>query len=201
MPRKARAPEPRQGRFKSKAHFRNVTPILLPTLNLSDDPSKGGATIFACESAVDGAGGEGAEEEDAEEEEAEEGEPLGEELGGKEYFHDRPLGIHTLLPPHPKPSLNTAGAGVCLSMWEFGQNDPNRDSGSKLKRLGFARYFSPQRTFSIIWPSVTTTSVPSVMRLGTSFPGIVLSSEAKVFASPADVPVVEKFGIAGEAAL
>lgn len=36
-----------------------------------------------------------------------------------------------------------------LCMWEFGQNDPKRDSGSKLKRLGYA----------------------SLLKIGQSFPG------------------------------
>jgi len=31
---------------------------------------------------------------------------------------------------------------IGLYMWEFGQNDPKRDSGSKLKRLGYAKLLS-----------------------------------------------------------
>ena len=31
---------------------------------------------------------------------------------------------------------------IGLFMWEFGQNDPKRDSGSKLKRLGYAKLLS-----------------------------------------------------------
>lgn len=62
-----------------------------------------------------------------------------------------------------------------LFMWEFGQNDPNRDSGSKLRRLGYA----------------------GKLRIGESFPGIVLSSEAKFLVSPADRALVETFGISG----
>ncbi len=38
---------------------------------------------------------------------------------------------------------------VSLCMWEFGQNDPKRDSGSKLRRLGYS----------------------SLLKLGQSFPG------------------------------
>lgn len=43
-----------------------------------------------------------------------------------------------------RPAVNTR-----LCMWEFGQNDPKRDSGSKLKRLGYA----------------------SLLKIGQSFPG------------------------------
>lgn len=64
---------------------------------------------------------------------------------------------------------------IKLFMWEFGQNDPNRDSGSKLRRLGYA----------------------GQLRIGESFPGIVLSSEAKSVISPADQALVEAFGISG----
>ncbi|CAM9417313.1 unnamed protein product, partial [Ectocarpus fasciculatus] len=62
-----------------------------------------------------------------------------------------------------------------LCMWEFGQNDPKRDSGSKLKRLGYA----------------------SLLKIGQSFPGVVLSSEARTYLSPADKEIVEKHGIGG----
>ena len=51
-------------------------------------------------------------------------------------------------------SIKKLTANVC--MWEFSQNDSKRDSGSKLCRLGYA----------------------SKLRIGQSFPGIVLSSEA-----------------------
>lgn len=64
---------------------------------------------------------------------------------------------------------------VNLCMWEFGQNDPKRDSGSKLHRLGYAK----------------------LLRIGQSFPGIVLSSEATTYASPADAELVSNFGISG----
>ena len=42
---------------------------------------------------------------------------------------------------------------IGLFMWEFGQNDPKRDSGSKLKRLGYAKLLSkyvPTRGHNII---------------------------------------------------
>ena len=64
---------------------------------------------------------------------------------------------------------------IPLAMWEFGQNDPKRDSGSKMVRFGFARK----------------------LRIGQSFPGIVLSSEATETLSPADAEIIEKYGIAG----
>jgi pre-rRNA-processing protein TSR3 len=60
-------------------------------------------------------------------------------------------------------------------LWEFGQNDSKRDSGSKMVRLGYAKR----------------------LRIGQSFPGVVLSSEAKTFVSPEDTDLVEKNGVAG----
>lgn len=60
-------------------------------------------------------------------------------------------------------------------MWEFGQNDPKRDSGSKLCRLGYAK----------------------VLRVGSTFSGIVLSSEATTFISPADAEIVAAHGVSG----
>ena len=53
---------------------------------------------------------------------------------------------------------------VKLSMFEFNQNDPKRDSGMKLCRLGLARSFKP----------------------GAVFKGILLSAEAHKTLSPAD---------------
>jgi pre-rRNA-processing protein TSR3 len=64
---------------------------------------------------------------------------------------------------------------VSIMLWEFGQNDPKRDSGSKMCRLGYARK----------------------LQQGDFFPGIVLSSEASVFVSPADATLVGNYGIAG----
>ena len=58
-------------------------------------------------------------------------------------------------------------------MWEFGQNDPKRDSGSKMVRLGYAKR----------------------LRLNQNFSGIVLSSDAHLILSPADAPLIEKYGI------
>ena len=60
-------------------------------------------------------------------------------------------------------------------MWEFNQNDPKRDSGSKLCRLGFAR----------------------CLKVGQSFGGVVLSSEAAFTVSPADREIVDAFGVGG----
>jgi pre-rRNA-processing protein TSR3 len=51
----------------------------------------------------------------------------------------------------------------------------NSDSGSKLCRLGLA----------------------TTLKIGQTFPGIVLSSEAPTYASPADYELVEKHGISG----
>ncbi len=64
---------------------------------------------------------------------------------------------------------------VNLCMWEFGQNDAKRDSGSKLFRLGYARQ----------------------LRIGQTFAGVVLSSEASVLVSAADREIVLQHGIAG----
>lgn len=40
------------------------------------------------------------------------------------------------------PDDNSHKIDIGLYMWEFGQNDPKRDSGSKLKRLGYAKLLS-----------------------------------------------------------
>ena len=87
---------------------------------------------------------------------------------------------------------------VRVALWEFGQNDPKRyltyylscywrifthctfftkyrDSGSKLCRLGYA-----QR-----------------LKIGQTFQGIVLSSEATSYLSPADAEIVAQYGVAG----
>ena len=50
-----------------------------------------------------------------------------------------------------------------------------RDSGSKLRRLGLAKQ----------------------LKIGQSFQGVVLSSEAKVYVSPADRELVEQYGVGG----
>ena len=60
-------------------------------------------------------------------------------------------------------------------MWEFGQNDPKRDSGSKLVRLGLAK----------------------TMKVGQSYNGIILSSETSNVISPADYNIVQEYGLAG----
>ena len=64
---------------------------------------------------------------------------------------------------------------IRLYMWEFGQNDPKRDSGSKMKRLGYA----------------------SLLRIGQSFNGIVLSSEATSYVSQEDAGIIAEHGISG----
>jgi len=62
-----------------------------------------------------------------------------------------------------------------IFMWEFGQNDARRDSGSKLCRLGYARK----------------------LKVGYSFNGIVLSSEASKVVSKDDLAIIRTDGIAG----
>jgi len=71
-----------------------------------------------------------------------------------------------------KPNTNLS---VKICLWEWGQNDAKRDSGSKICRLGYA----------------------SQLKIGQSFQGIVLSSEATIVASPADIDIVQRYGIAG----
>ena len=71
-----------------------------------------------------------------------------------------------------KPNTNLS---VKICLWEWGQNDAKRDSGSKICRLGYA----------------------SQLKIGQSFQGIVLSSEASILASPADIDIVQRYGIAG----
>lgn len=60
-------------------------------------------------------------------------------------------------------------------MWEFAQNDPKRDSGSRLCKLGFARVLKPKKPFN----------------------GIVLSSETNHLISPKDREILENSGISG----
>ena len=72
-------------------------------------------------------------------------------------------------------SSKTKKLSVRLYMWEFGQNDPKRDSGSKMKRFGYA----------------------SLLRIGQSFSGIVLSSEATTFVSREDAGLIIEHGISG----
>ena len=64
---------------------------------------------------------------------------------------------------------------VKLMMWEFGQNDPKRDSGSKLKRLGYA----------------------GLLKIGYPFNGIVLSSEATIYVTKEDAQIISDNGIGG----
>jgi hypothetical protein len=78
-----------------------------------------------------------------------------------------------------------------IFVWEFGQNDPKRyfflfhfhthslkflsDSGSKMCRFGMAKR----------------------LKVGGAYHGIVLSSEASQFLSPADHDIINEYGIAG----
>jgi hypothetical protein len=64
---------------------------------------------------------------------------------------------------------------VAVRMWEFGQNDPKRDSGSKLVRLGLA----------------------STLKVADYFGGIVLNAEAAVVVSPADAALLLDKGVGG----
>lgn len=60
-------------------------------------------------------------------------------------------------------------------IWEYNQNDPKRDSGSKLYRLKMAYH----------------------LKIGDVFKGIVLSSKAKTIISPLDAEIIKSHGIAG----
>ena len=62
-----------------------------------------------------------------------------------------------------------------LRMWEFNQNDAKRDSGSKLVRLGMAE----------------------TLKVGQSFAGVVLSSEAQTVISREDLETVRVHGVGG----
>lgn len=64
---------------------------------------------------------------------------------------------------------------VRVFLWEFGQNDPKRDSGSKMCRFGLAKK----------------------LKVGQNFGGIVLSSEATKVMSPEDYDIIAQHGIAG----
>mmetsp|Transcript_12340 Transcript_12340/g.16960 ORF Transcript_12340/g.16960 Transcript_12340/m.16960 type:complete len:303 (-) Transcript_12340:6-914(-) len=72
-------------------------------------------------------------------------------------------------------TLSPKSLTVGIYLWEFGQNDPKRDSGSKMCRLGYA----------------------NKLRIGQGFGGIVLSSSASTFVNPKDKELIQKFGIAG----
>lgn len=60
-------------------------------------------------------------------------------------------------------------------IWEYNQNDPKRDSGSKLYRLKMTHH----------------------LKIGEVFKGIVLSSKAKTIISPLDTDIIKSHGIAG----
>jgi pre-rRNA-processing protein TSR3 len=52
---------------------------------------------------------------------------------------------------------------------------PRRDSGSKMRRMGLA----------------------GALKIGQSFPGVVLSSEATIHVSREDAEIIRTYGIAG----
>eukprot|EP01031_Cornospumella_fuschlensis_P037314 gene37314-45303_t len=60
-------------------------------------------------------------------------------------------------------------------LWEFNQNDPKRDSGVKLCRMGLA----------------------TRLKIGRPFNGIVLSADATKVISKEDMSIVQQYGIAG----
>jgi pre-rRNA-processing protein TSR3 len=69
--------------------------------------------------------------------------------------------------------LRVAKLSVKTFIWEYNQNDPKRDSGSKLYRMKLVRH----------------------LQIGDSFSGIVLSSEAKTIISPLDRDILKNYGI------
>ena len=71
--------------------------------------------------------------------------------------------------------LHIARLSVKTFIWEYNQNDPKRDSGSKLYRMKLTRH----------------------LKVGDSFSGIVLSSKAKTIISPMDRDILKSHGIAG----
>jgi len=72
-------------------------------------------------------------------------------------------------PPPPENPLE----GLSLRMWDFAQCDPKRCTGARLARKGIFKR----------------------MPLKQSFRGIVLSPEAKIPVSPADIDILEKSGM------
>ena len=77
------------------------------------------------------------------------------------------------LPPSVAGRSSNPLKGLRLRMWDFAQCDPKRCTGARLARRGiFDR-----------------------MPLKQNFRGIVLSPEAKVAVSPADLPILEKAGM------
>ena len=71
--------------------------------------------------------------------------------------------------------LQITKLSVKTFIWEYNQNDPKRDSGSKLHRLKMTHH----------------------LRIGDVFKGIVLSSKAKTIISPLDAEIIKSHGIAG----
>lgn len=78
-------------------------------------------------------------------------------------------------PVHNDKRRKDSKLSIRLCMWEFGQNDPKRDSGSKMVRFGYA----------------------GLLKIGQSFQGIVLSSEATTLVTQADAYIIADHGIAG----
>ena len=74
---------------------------------------------------------------------------------------------------NPPPVVINPLKGLHLRMWDFEQCDPKRCTGAKLARRGILER----------------------MPLKTNFRGIVLSPEAKVPVSPADIQILENSGL------
>jgi pre-rRNA-processing protein TSR3 len=91
------------------------------------------------------------------------------------YFRSSWFDMHHARTTRCLHARAAALSSVAPRRWEFNQNDPKRDSGSKLVRLGMARTMKP----------------------GHSFRGVVLSSEATVVVSRADRELIESCGVAG----
>lgn len=101
--------------------------------------------------------------------------------GGRGHQQKRPGGRCTGERKGAKdhqPTPSRGGGGGCadpaLALWDFQQCDPTKCSGQRLVRLGLVR----------------------AMNVRQSFPGIVLTPTATQVLSPADIGIVQRFGIA-----
>jgi len=79
----------------------------------------------------------------------------------------------TIMEPSKLPDSPTRGRVKKIVLFEYKHNDPKRDSGMKLVRLGLAKSIRP----------------------GDAFKGIVLSAEGRSVLSPADLPLIKSAGI------
>ena len=80
---------------------------------------------------------------------------------------------HILIISH-SPAAPMDQTSISLGMWDFSQCDPKRCSGRKLARLNLLKEFKPNHRFR----------------------GVILTPTATITLSPADAPILRKYGLA-----